>query len=452
MDDRIERAAGRHDRAAIGPMNRLLRRALALARRVRHRKHDRAIVDGRHRADHGFRKQAGCTRRADENRRLEIADGLFQRDVRGIVARVRRDLLNRPGVRRLEVLHLRPRLRHESPTVHRADALSGLLVGEPRVAQRRHEEVGNPLRGRPGSAEHEPLVAHRSTGNPQGGVHASGRDGSRALNVVVERAQPVTKARELGQRVGLQKVFPLQDGVRVHAHDGVDESVDEVLIRRSPDPSVPQAEIQRVVQPLLIVGAHVEQDRQRQIRRDSGARGVEGQLPDRDSHPADPLIAEPEDPLTVGDDDDSRQPRMVGEDGVDVVPLLVRDVKAARVAVDVRGPLARLAHHRRVHDRHHLVDVVVEEAEEQRLVPVLQAGEVDVTLERRLLDAIVLVHTSELLLHRADGWRHEPVEAELCAFRCRERRALVREGIAEQRLAARVDRDVLLARDAIVLR
>ena len=263
--------------------------------------------------------------------------------------------------------------------------------------------------------------------------------------------KPVAKARELGERVGLQKVFPLQDGVRVHAHHGVDESIDEVLIRASANPLVPQAEIQRVVQPLLIVRAHVEHDRQRQIRRDSGARGVEGQLPGRDPHPADPLIAEPEDPLAVGHDDDSRRPRMVGEDGVDLVALLVRDVEAARVAVDVRELLARLAHHRRVHDRHHLVDVVVEEAEEQRLVPVLQAGEVDVALERRLLDAIVLVHPGQLLVHGADGWRHQPVEAELCALRRRERRALVREGIAEQRLAARVDRDVLLARDAIVL-
>ena len=125
---------------------------------------------------------------------------------------------------------------------------------------------------------------------------------------------------------------------------------------------------------------------------------------------------------------------MVPEDGVDLVALLVRDVEAARAAVDVRELLARLADDRRVDDRHHLVDVVVEEAEEQRLVPVLQAGQVDVALERRLLDAIVLVHPGQLLVHGADGRRHQPVEAELGALGRRERRALVREGIAEQRL------------------
>ena len=151
---------------------------------------------------------------------------------------------------------------HQSPAVHRADALPGLLVGEPGVAQRRHEEVGNPLRGRPGSAEDDALVAHRLTGDPQGRVHAGDHDRGGALNVVVERAQPVAKARELGDRVGLQKVFPLQDGVRVHAHHGVDEPIDEVLILASANPLVPQAEIQRVVQPLLIVRADVEHDRQ----------------------------------------------------------------------------------------------------------------------------------------------------------------------------------------------
>ena len=113
--------------------------------------------------------------------------------------------------------------------------------------------------------------------------------------------------------------------------------------------------------------------------------------------------------------------------------------------------LARFADHRCVDDRHHLVDVIVEEAEEQRFVPVLQADEVDVAFERRLLDAKVLIHPGQLLVHGADGRWHQPVEAELCALRRRERRALVREGIAEQRLAAHVNRDVLLAREAIVL-
>ena len=52
----------------------------------------------------------------------------------GSRADVGRHFLNRPRVGRLEVLHLRPRLRHQSPAVHRADALPGLFV---RRARRR---------------------------------------------------------------------------------------------------------------------------------------------------------------------------------------------------------------------------------------------------------------------------------------------------------------------------
>ena len=142
-------------------------------------------------------------------------------------------------------------------------------MGESGIAERRHEEVGNPLGGGPGSGEDDALVAHRLPGEAQGRVHTGGHDGGGALNVVVEGAQPVAKTRQLGDRVGLQKVFPLQDGVRVHAHHGVDEPIDEVLILTSANPLVSQAEIQRVVQPLLIVRAHVKHDRQRQIGRGS---------------------------------------------------------------------------------------------------------------------------------------------------------------------------------------
>ena len=185
--------------------------------------------------------------------------------------------------------------------------------------------------------------------------------------------------------------------------------------------------------------------------RDPGAGRVERQLPGWDAHPADSLIAEPEDAFPVGDDDDGRRPRVIPEDGIDLVALVVRDVETARATKDVRELLARFADDRRVDDRHHLVDVVVEETEEQRLVPVLQAGEVDIALERCRLDTIVLVHAGQLLVHGADGRRQEPVEAEVGALALGECRAFIRQGIAEQRLTARVNGDVFLARDPIVL-
>jgi len=81
--------------------------------------------------------------------------------VSGVAAYVRRDLLDRPGVGRLEVLQIRPRLRHQSVAVHSANPHSRLGVGSPGLAQRRCEEGRNALRGRYGSSEHDALVAHR---------------------------------------------------------------------------------------------------------------------------------------------------------------------------------------------------------------------------------------------------------------------------------------------------
>ena len=72
---------------------------------------------------------------------------------------------------------------------------------------------------------------------------------------------------------------------------------------------------------LLIVGADIEQDRQRGRRMQPGAGGVERQLADRNAHAAGALVAEPEDALAVADDDgfDVVEARMA-EDAADASP------------------------------------------------------------------------------------------------------------------------------------
>ena len=54
--------------------------------------------------------------------------------------------------------------------------------------------------------------------------------------------------------------------------------------------------------------------------------------------------------------------------------MRIGDEQAARPAIDVAELLAGHADHRRVDDRHHLGDVVVHKAVEERLVAILQAG------------------------------------------------------------------------------
>src|SRR5262249_19264735 len=66
-----------------------------------------------------------------------------------------------------------------------------------------------------------------------------------------------------------------------------------------------QALIERVIEQDLIIRADVENDRQTILRRHAGAGGIERELADRDAHPASAEVAEAEDALAVGDDDEA---------------------------------------------------------------------------------------------------------------------------------------------------
>src|ERR1035437_5871780 len=116
------------------------------------RVHDRALVDRGHRADDRLGKDTGGAGGANENRRLEIADRLLQRDVRSIATRVRGHLVDRSRVGRLELLHVRAVPRHEAAAVDGGDPRSRLVERQPLIAHRRHEQRGDPLRGGAGPA------------------------------------------------------------------------------------------------------------------------------------------------------------------------------------------------------------------------------------------------------------------------------------------------------------
>ncbi len=298
----------------------------------------------------------------------------------------------------------------------------------------------------PAPAKDHPLVPHPLAGDAQRAVNPGEDDGGRALDVVVERAELVAEAGELEERVLLEEVLPLQHHAGEDLLDRGHERVDELLVLRPAHARVAHAQVQGVVQPLLVVRPHVERDRERAVGGDARAEGVEAELADRNAHPARALVAQPQDPLAVGHHDHRR----VGDAGVqqdllDAVPVLVGDVQAAAAPVDVGVLLARLAHHRGVDDRHHLVDVLEHQAVEQRLVAVLEARQVDELLEVGRLHLEVLVRPVELLVHGADGRRHQAEDVELVALPPREGGALVRVRVQQQPPSLQGHGHVLLA-------
>ena len=199
--------------------------------------------------------------------------------------------------------------------------------------------------------------------------------------------------------------------------DAGHERLDDGVVLRPAKPRVAPADVQRVGEELLAVRAHVQRHGQGQAWVDPGGRRVERQLADRDAHPARTLVAEAEDPLVVGDDD---QPDLVAggmaEDLGHVVDVVGRDPDAARTAVEVAELLARAPDGRGVDDRQQLLEVVAEDAVEQCLVAVLERREADVPLEVVALAPDVLELEADLLVDVDDARRQEPTEAERVAL------------------------------------
>jgi len=129
--------------------------------------------------------------------------------------------------------------------------------------------------------------------------------------------------------------------------------------RLAPKARMAPARINRVGKERLVVGPHVERDGQREGRVDPGSRGVDGELADRDPHPACTLVAQPEDPLVVGHDD---QPDLllgrVAKELRDAARVVRGDPHAARTAKDVAVLLAGASDGGRVDDRQELLQVL----------------------------------------------------------------------------------------------
>jgi len=83
----------------------------------------------------------------------------------------------------------------------------------------------------------------------------------------------------------------------------------------------------------------------------------------------------------------------------DAPDVLGGEIEPARAAIDPPEPLAREADGRRVDDRQELLEVVDEDAVEERLVPVEERDEMDVSLDRCGLLRLVVEDPLDLLLH-----------------------------------------------------
>jgi hypothetical protein len=108
------------------------------------------------------------------------------------------------------------------------------------------------------------------------------------------------------------------------------------------------------------VGAHVEHDRDRPHRVDASCGRVHGELADRDVDAAHAPVADAQDGLRVGGDDEVdivRPGAEVRKRLSDTRGVLDGQVHAAGALILVAVALDGLPHRRRVDDRQHLAQV-----------------------------------------------------------------------------------------------
>ena len=244
------------------------------------------------------------------------------------------------------------------------------------------DQLGDAGRGRARAEEQEPLIGELLSGDAQRGEDPGQRDAGGALDVVVEGADLVAIARQDRDGVDVGEVLPLDAAFRVELLHRRHELVDEGQIFVAAHAVLAQAEIERVVEQSLIVRADVENDRQAVLRRHAGAGGVERELADRDAHAAGAEIAETEDALAVGDDDEAHVLfRPIGQQLLHPAARADRQIDAARLAEDMAEFLARLADRRRIDERHVGGRVRHQDRVIKRLVARLQIRQHEVLLQ-----------------------------------------------------------------------
>ena len=210
---------------------------------------------------------------------------------------------------------------------------------------------------------------------PRGADQA--RQGHRpgALDVVVEAGNHLAVAVEHVKGRAARKILPLDDGLGIARLGRLHEAVEKLVVGGPGQAGVVHAQIQRIVDQILAVGAHVEFDRQGLVGADAARRRVEAQLANRDRHAAEALVADAQNGAGIGGDDHPHVvERHIVQHLVDPVHVQGADRQPARVAVDVREDPHRLAHRGGVENRQQLFEVVGQNAVEQHLVAVLQGA------------------------------------------------------------------------------
>ena len=178
---------------------------------------------------------------------------------------------------------------------------------------------------------------------------------------------------------------------------------------------MPVAQVQRVVQQSLVVGADIQGHRDDPARVDARRGSVDGQLADRDLDAPHAPVTDAEDLLGIAAHDqvDVVRPELQrGERVLDVVRLVDRQEDAPGAPVFVGVPLDRVADRRVVDNWQQLRQMLGQHPVVQGLVAVVQLFQVDILGQVTGLPLQLLVDAQRLLLQRQHRRRQPPGQPE----------------------------------------
>ncbi len=172
------------------------------------------------------------------------------------------------------------------------------------------------------------------------------------------------------------------------------------------------------------------------VRGNARAGGVEREFADRNTHAADPEIAEAENPLAVGHDDEPHVLlRPVQQQFPDPAFGRNRQIKAAGVMEDVVEFLARLADGWRVDNRHEGRGVGHQHRVIEGLVARLQIRQRQIFLQVAVERGELRMDPGDLTLQRRGHRRQQAFKSKIASLDIGEGRSLVGAGIAQQGIA-----------------
>lgn len=212
----------------------------------------------------------------------------------------------------------------------------------------------------------------------------------------------------------IAKVLELDEGVlAITPHHSLHELINEVIVFASHHTLLSQTHIQRILQQINVIGAHIHHNGQTLMWLDASQRRVQRQLAHRDTHAAGTQVTQAQDTLAVCHTNCTHiRLGPVLHYVEDVTTIIEGHKETMRTSVDQTKTLAGQTHCGCVHNGHQILNVLGEEAEEETLVAVVQITQIQILVQWLCIAIHCNLAQLQLFLLRLETRRLQAVYAQ----------------------------------------